>query len=410
MRTAAARGATRTTERSIAPDLARGFALLFIAIANTPFYLWGSESDSVVSAHPSGGSALDQVVDALTIVMVDGRTYPLFAFLFGYGIVQMHRRQMSAGADEKAARGILQRRNLWLLAFGFVHALLLWMGDVLGAYGLAGLLLVWLFLRRKDRTLLTWAWILWGLLAVGSLFAVIGGLAMAMIPIDPDMFAGPSMHATQGESNYLLSMLERGGFWFLLTIGQGVVGLVVPIMILVAFWAARRGILENPLEHVTLLRTVAIVGIGVGWLGGVPSMLTHVGVIDLPIHASWAFAGLSAATGAFAGVGYAALFGLIGGAIERRRRGREAPRRLGFTGAVVAVGKRSLSSYLMQSVICAPVLAAWGLGLGGVMNSTEMVLFAIAVWAVTLLLSAIWEAKGWRGPAEILLRRLVYRR
>lgn len=403
------RGPVRASERSIAPDLARGFALLFIALANAPFYLWGAAETGLTSAHPKDGALLDQIVQAVTIVAIDGRTYPLFAFLFGYGIVQMHRRQVGAGADERAARGLLQRRNVWLLVFGFVHAALLWMGDVLGAYGLAGLIFVWLFLRRRDRTLLVWAWILLGLLGLGALISIPAGWFVSMIPLDSSTIMAPDLNATQGQENYLLSMGERAAFWPAIVVGQGVIGLVVPVMILVAFWAARRGILENPRAHVALLRRVAIVGIAVGWIGGVPSMLVHFDVISLPLHASWMFSGLSAASGAFAGVGYAAVFGLIGAAIGRRRDERPAPRRLGLTGAIAAVGRRSLSSYLMQSVLCAPLLAAWGLGLGGVMGSAQMALFAIGVWAVTLLLSAVWETRGWRGPAEILLRRLVYR-
>lgn len=41
-------------------------------------------------------------------------------------------------------------------------------------------------------------------------------------------------------------------------------GLVVPTVILLAFWAARRRILEEPGQHLPLLRRVAVVGLGVG--------------------------------------------------------------------------------------------------------------------------------------------------
>ena len=57
-------------------------------------------------------------------------------------MVQLFRRQVDAGTPVTVARRLLRRRNLWLLVFGFVHAALLWYGDVLGAYGLAGLVMV----------------------------------------------------------------------------------------------------------------------------------------------------------------------------------------------------------------------------------------------------------------------------
>jgi uncharacterized membrane protein YeiB len=86
----------------------------------------------------------------LIITFIDSRVYPMFAFLFGYGMVQLYRRQVDAGTPDKTARRLLRRRNLWLLAFGSVHAALLWYGDVLGADGLAGLIMVALFFRRRD--------------------------------------------------------------------------------------------------------------------------------------------------------------------------------------------------------------------------------------------------------------------
>src|SRR5699024_4550612 len=99
----------------------------------------------------------DRIVQGLLIVTVDLRVYPMFAMLFGYGMVMILRSQLAKGATERQARKTIQRRNLWLIVFGAAHALLLWGGDILGAYGLTGLLVVWLFLRRRDGTLLVWA-------------------------------------------------------------------------------------------------------------------------------------------------------------------------------------------------------------------------------------------------------------
>ena len=411
--TYATRGPTRDTERSPAPDLARGFMLLLIVLANSPFYLWAATEVGLTSPHPKDGSTLDLMVDAVIITAVDFRTYPMFAFLFGYGMVQLYRRQTAGGLPEDAARRLLQRRNRWLLVFGFVHAALLWMGDILGAYGLAGLVLVALFLRRRDKTLIIWAAVLTGLLLLSAIGSVLGGVFVAGQPAAGDMAAsGFGITATQAEPNYLLAMIYRLVFWAgFSTLIQGLLMLVVPVMILLAFWAGRRQILERPGEHLTLLRRTAAIGIPIGWLGALPSVLMHLGVLDIPEHASWMFSSLSTVTGMCAGVGYVALFGLIGHHVSQRRsRQPEAGTRLGFTGAVTAVGKRSLSCYLLQSVLCAPVLAAWGLGLGQYLGSATMAAYAIGVWLVTVIFAVLLERAGRRGPAEVLLRRLAYRR
>lgn len=416
--TALTRGPVQAAERSPAPDLARGFMLLLIAVANTPYYLWASEMGAGAS-HPVDGSALDKVVDFLIITTVDLRTYPMFAFLFGYGMMQLYNRQVSSGTSERAARRLLQRRNWLLLAFGFVHAALLWMGDVLGAYGLAGLLTVWLFFQVKDRTLIVWTSVFGGLLTIGTVLALVGGWFLAQIPADDP--AARSIAAdlaptsdSMAATSYLASIGERLGYWSLGTFLQGLLSLVVPMMLLLAFWAGRRRILEHPGEHLPLLRRVAVVGITIGWLGPLPIALDHVGIIDIPDHAAVVFYPLQFLTGFFGGLGYVALFGMIGHRVAQRRSGppsgnlflTDGP----FTGAIQAVGKRSLTSYLLQSVLCAPVLAAWGLGLGQYLSSWSMLLYAALVWGLTVAFAVWQEQTGRRGPAEVALRRLVYGR
>jgi uncharacterized protein len=416
--TALTRGPVQAAERSPAPDLARGFMLLLIAIANTPFYLWGREMNPGAS-HPLDGSAIDKVADFLIITLVDLRTYPMFAFLFGYGMMQLYNRQVSSGTSEAAARRLLQKRNVLLLAFGFVHAALLWMGDVLGAYGLAGLLMVWLFFKAKDVTLIVWTWVFGALMGIVTVLAVIGAYFTAQIPADSsegqaiaaDFAPETDLMAT---TSYLDSIVERLEYWVAGTVVQGVFMLVVPMMLLLAFWAGRRRILENPGEHLPLLRWVAVVGITIGWLGPLPSALDHIGAIDVPDHAAWVFWIVQIFTGFFGGLGYVALFGLIGHWVAQRRTGAPSRNLLvtdgPFAGAVQAVGKRSLTSYLLQSVLCAPILTAWGFGLGEHLTSWSMLLYAVIVWALTVGFAVWQERTGRRGPAEVLLRRLVYGR
>ncbi|MBO0608763.1 DUF418 domain-containing protein [Myceligenerans salitolerans] len=398
--------------------------LLLIAMANTVWYLWGREH-AVGSGRPVDGSWLDKATDAVLIAAVDMRVYPMFAFLFGYGMVQLYSRQVAAGTSPARARRLLQVRNLWLLALGFAHAALLWMGDVLGAYGVAGLLLVWMFFRRADGTLLAWTAALLGLLLLGTAVSAAGSYVAARTRTagaapDTGSFVDPSISLT----SYLASVPDRLGQWVYTTLGQGVADLVVPMMILLAFWAGRRRVLENPGDHLPLLRRVAAVCVPLGVLGGLPNALDHVGVLGVPSHAEGFFLFVQLLTGFFGGLGYVALWGLAGHAVTRRRSrlltaGRPASRaaRAGgvlaadglVAGALQAVGRRSLTCYLLQSVLCAPVLAAWGFGLGQHLTSFTMFLYAVAVWGLTVLFAVGQENRGRPGPAEVLLRRLTYR-
>ncbi len=398
-----AAGPTRDTGRIPGPDLARGIMLLLIVLANTTFYLYGRPS-SPAGVQPADGSTADRIVQALLITMVDLRVYPMFAFLFGYGLVLIHRSRQNRGLDEPAARRQVQRRNLLLLAFGAVHALLRWGGDVLGAYGLTGLLLVWLFLRRSDRTLLAWAGAGTGLLLALTVLVTLDALAVLAgerTPGDPGSGLFALARASVSAEDPLQAAAARMTMWPVMSLAiQGLVGMVVPVSILLGIWAARRRVLERPWEHRRLLWTTAVAGIAVGWAGAAPQALTHVGLLDGLVPVMGSFTVPHLLTGLACGLGYVAVFGLVGG--------RLVGRPLGPAGsAVVAVGSRSMTCYLAQSVICAPLLAAWGLGWGARLSSAGMATFAVGVWLVTVAYAVALERRSRTGPAEALLRRLT---
>lgn len=390
------RGPTALSERAFAPDFARGMLLLFIVLSNTGLHLYGA---GLVS-----DSTVDSVTRFLMPVFVDVRSYPLFAFLFGYGITQLATRQRRAGVEESRVRRLLRRRGWWLFGFGFVHAALLLGSEVLAAYGLIGLVLTALFLKRRDRTVLIWAGIGGFILAV--LFAV---SAFALLTTEPSG-ASPSAAAPPedtfgvGNDSWLAAGVGRLISWLVL-LGVNGFGVVMPTAILLGMLAARHRVLEEPGRHLRLLSAMAIGGIGIGLCGSLPTaMAGHtVGNIEQTDHGLLLF-GLQWSSGLAGGLGYVGLFGLLAHWLSSRAA------RGGPILAITALGKRSLSGYLTHSVLMAPLLAAWGFGLGGELSRAGMAGFGFGLWLVTVVAAYLFERAGRRGPAEVLLRRLVYGR
>jgi uncharacterized protein len=114
-------------------------------------------------------------------------------------------------------------------------------------------------------------------------------------------------------------------------------------------------------------------------------------------------AGALHALGGYAGgMGYAALFGLL--AIRLARGSGPGP----ATHALQACGQRSLSCYLAQSVAFVALLPAWTFGLGEDAHVWQTALYAVGAWLVILLVAEASARAGYRGPAELLLRRLTY--
>ncbi|ERG63746.1 hypothetical protein L332_04665 [Agrococcus pavilionensis RW1] len=393
-----AAAATAARGRSLAPDLARGLMLLLIALANVPWLLHGREQ-GLSSAHQLGHDGADLGYQLLSLVVIDGRAYPLFAFLFGYGIWQLYSRQSAAGTPWREARRILQRRHAWMVAIGAVHALLLWFGDIVGAYGLTGLVVVALLLRRSDRVLRIVAWVLAGLLALFAAMSLAGGLLLGTgIAGDLSSLAGGGLATPAGEPSYPWFALQSLGLWLLATPGQ-LLALTVPLAVVLGMLAARRGLLDRPRDHRRTLVGIAVVGIAIGWAGGALAAAQFAGLVLDPAL-SWGTMGVSSLAGVAGGIGYAALFALAAAAIGERR---------GIVvRALAAVGKRSLSSYLLQSVLLVPTLAAWGFGLGSTLTPLAAAGVAVAAWLVSVAVALVLDARGTRGPAEALLRRLAY--
>jgi uncharacterized membrane protein YeiB len=383
---APAQGATPIARRALAPDLSRGLMLLLIALAHAHMYL---------SGHPAGfrgytldGGVLDRLVAGVQILLVDGRALPMFAALFGYGLVQLAHRQLATGRSWPQVRAVLRRRSLWLLAFGFCHALLLFFGDILGAYGLIGLVLVG-FVRREDRAVLRAA-------VVGLVLHVVVLFGFGLLTISAPKGDTPAAMADPIEA-----LVMRLIGWSGMTPTYFAAS-VVPAF-LFGIWAARRRVLEEPAAHRPLLVRVATLGTVLAVAGGLPLTLVDIRLwepSDLVAVSAYA---LHSVTGIAGGLAYAAIIGLVAGRMASGHRSTGP-----VVGALTACGQWSLTCYLLQSVIFVAVFAPYAGGLGTLVGDAAASGIAIVTWLVTVVLAALLAPR--RGPAEAALRRLTYGR
>ena len=106
--------------------------------------------------------------------LIDHRSYPLFALLFGFGLAIMARRRIETamrsaqadlppGTDPAArerhldrareaatvdARRLVRRRGLWMILFGAVHGII-FAGDIIGTYGIIATIFAGTIVERK---------------------------------------------------------------------------------------------------------------------------------------------------------------------------------------------------------------------------------------------------------------------
>jgi uncharacterized protein len=381
-------GAIALSARSLAPDLARGVMLLLIALANVTHYPYGRGTFGH-GVWIRGYPILDQAFLLLQTVFIRSRAYPMFAFLFGYGIVQLLRRHTSNGVDEATVRKLVRRRGWWLVLFGFLHALLLFSGDIIGAYGVLAVVLAGVLVRARDRTLL-----------------IMTALWAAPVVLFPMLWGRLSLLDLPVESTSLTDPLQAAGIRVLEWVQGSIVTPIFSLVptVLLGVWAARRRLLDEPERHRPLLARLAVLGVGLAIVGGLPRALVKVSWWDPPSETVTMLTGVThTLTGYAGGVGYAAIVGLV--AVHLQARRQPGP----VVAALAACGQRSMTCYLLQSVVFVALLAAYGGGLGNRLGMVEVAILATVTWALTVLLADRMRRRNYRGPAELLLRRLTYR-
>ncbi|TCK21777.1 DUF418 domain-containing protein [Pseudonocardia endophytica] len=370
---------TAQAERALAPDLARGVMLLFIALAHTRLLHIGGSALSV----PAGGGPLDVVAQALTTTFVDSRAYPLFAVLFGYGLAQIARRSAERGIDGGGIRSLLRRRGAWMVVFGLVHVVLLYAGDVIGVYGLVAVLFAGAVAWSGRR--------LWWGIAVGTTVGALlyGGMQLVLtlggtLELSPNPLVNAADRVLSAVPLLPVSVLSAVG------------------PVLLGIWAGRARLLEFPGRHRALLRRTAWIGLPVTVLGALPVTLQAVGLWS-PASPTVGFGAgaLHNLTGVAGGLAYAAVLALVAQRIGDRR----GP----VTTALAACGQRSMTCYLAQSVVWLVATEPLLFDVGNDLGVAAAAGVGVATWLVTVVAADLLRRAGLPGPFEALLRRLTYR-
>ena len=394
------------------PDVARGFMLLLISLANITFW-------TGVARVSAPNDAADTAWLWVRTLLVDARSYPLFAMLFGFGLATMVNRRIASGtqsylqslpgveagreptAQEEAwareqatvdARRLVRRRGLWMVLFGAAHAVL-FSGDVIAAYGLVAVIFAgWLARKHWKRAAV--------LCAVVVVACVVITFVIESFMTSQGAASATDMHAGAGESaTTLLSYVSHGVTSWAVNLSTTPISLVVPAMFLGAR-LADTDIIAHPERHRRLLTVVSLGGLGIGAVGGIGvAQWATGGSLNL-----WAVP-LHQVAGMVGACGWLALLALYAGGP------RPDGRLTGLRRLASNVGRRSMTAYLSQTFLFAtiflalPALTGMELHLGEAWAAG----IAVAVWLATVGLCAVLERGGHAGPFETLLRTAVAR-
>lgn len=388
----------------LVPDAARGFALLGIAIANIAT-AW-LVADPELPAAFFGGVINDSIADKATVlftaVTAHNRGLPMFATLLGFGVGLIVRSLARRNFPRSRARVVVVKRYAFLGLFGVAHMLFLFFGDIMFLYGICGIILG-LLMGLSNKVLTILAWIALTINAALSLLFL--GFVIAM----PDAeFVGSDMSQFVNggaiETSYL-DMLAANLQVLTMSITTLPLQLFLylPVMMIGFVWA-RKGVLDDVDAHRPLLIRWLVVAVVVAFGIGIPMGLAAIGV--LPAGQHMAFLVINNFAGVFAGPGILAGLALALQPLQRRlNEGAAIP---GWLVPIVALGKRSMTGYLMQSVIFFVLVYPFMLDIPRDMGAFVQTLIAVGVWLVTLFAAWAMERHGMQGPFEKVHRRLSY--
>ena len=367
----------------------RGFALLGIFIANmllfhTPYlyldpYSWFS-------------SYSDEMTFRWIDIFVQGSFYPIFAFLFGYGINMQYEKSLE---KKTLFAPMMVKRLTILLIIGLIHGLFIWSGDVLFTYAIMGFFLI-LLVRIPAKWLIPFA---------VALYTIPSGLIYLATRLiakkNPDLLLAEYADINKIESS--IQAFAQGSYseiftfrffeWLMVGFGGTFMGffIVLPIIMLGAALSKWK-VIERAGEMNVKIAIVTVVGLALGiWLKVLPYQGDP--TYDLVILQD-TFGGVILAAGYVGLLLLLCTFPLF----------RTVFRPLG------KAGRMSLTTYIMQSVVATTIFYSYGFGLYGKVDLITGTWIAIGVFVIQVILAEVWFTKFRTGPLEWLWRKGTYGR
>ncbi len=392
---------TSLSERHTLLDVLRGFALFGVLLANMVthsgyFFLSKAGQEALGTSH------IDHYVEWIEHFLIDGKFYSLFSMLFGIGFALQMKR--SSGLDTHFLSRF-RRRLVIMFILGLLHAIFLYVGDILTVYAIVGFVLI-LFRNASDKFLLRSAFVL--MLLPVLQYSVFWGINLAN-PVQPVV---NTVEETQLFFDQLIKTYQTGSFVEITQNNIG--GLIfarypdlfftgrffrVLAMFLIGFYISRNMLFANVNANRPIIRKVMVWGaiIGIPCNVVLAMMMTTdayyelepLGIIQPLVYAF----GVPALC-----LFYACSITLL---FENQRWKK-------LLMVFAPVGQMALTNYVMQSLICVFIFTSLGLGLAARVGPAKLTIIAFAIYTAQVIFSHVWVRYYRFGPLEWLWRSLTY--
>jgi uncharacterized protein len=377
-------------------DILRGVALFGILTANMRGFFAPLDAYDLPKVLYPGHA--DVIAQGIVDTLFQGKFISIFSFLFGLGFAVQMSRATARGAS---FLGFYPRRLAALALFGLIHGILIWAGDILLTYALAGAILL-LFRNRAQKTLLWWAGGLFSLpiVTVSVIYAVYltPWRQKWMVRKPPDMAKLHAVIDTYAHGTLRQIMTQNWIEWKH-ELPFELFAIYAVALFLLGMWVWRRGIVQDLERYRPVMKRVCAwclpVGLGISLYVVVVKAVTPLTTVS--------FAGFLAQLLWLPGAHILAA-GYMSGLALLFLNVRFRP----VLHPFAAVGRMALTNYLLQSVFCTWLFYHYGTGWFGGVGPALGFLPTVALYAAQLVLSNVWLARYRFGPMEWIWRALTY--
>ncbi|MCJ0951310.1 DUF418 domain-containing protein [Mammaliicoccus sciuri] len=370
-------------QRIFSIDALRGFSLLGILLMNILTFAYPYQIINPFEFFQHQDGAWFKISSLFIIASF----YPIFAFLFGYGLSIMYQNSLDKGLNYYP---MITRRLLFLLLLGIIHGVFIFYGDILSTYALLGLIAI-IFVRLKPQFTLV-------ALSIGiGIFVLLYLLPMILLKDVTQIESFVGLQELERVNNILSSadIVSIIGFnlkYFGMNIANAIlVGpfTILPIM-LFGIYAHQINWFNKIKQHKNLYMVIGVVVLILG---------LAIKMIQIVLEGSVTSQLMSQMIGGpIVALSYIMFFVIL--CEDQTARKILTP--------LQSIGKLSLTTYISQSIICIIIFYGVGLNYYGKLPVLNIYIIGIVIYFVQLIVSYLYLMKFKQGPLEKLWRKVTY--
>ncbi|MBF0441616.1 MAG: DUF418 domain-containing protein [Oligoflexales bacterium] len=382
-------------------DAVRGLAMMGIMMVNLPSI--NSKVSEMTLNYGGISGPLDELANRFSMIFLNQRFYPIFAFLFGLSMFIFIDNLKSKGLYSYR---LMMRRLFFLAIFGILHIMFVWSGDILLTYAWLGFFLVPCFRLSVRQTI----WL--AVMCLGFSFVEIGVAILSHFQIwQGDIALNLSLFDFGYNEAMAQQVYASGGFlditkqriidyiqwytWFGHGYGTSLKA-AIPLfgyyirlfgIFLFGLAAGKAGFHRKVFERVITIKRIWIFS----FLSILGFFLIQYAIKDLP-----------SVINSVMGIAFACFY------ICSMVLIASSPRSARFLYFFIPVGRLSLTAYLLHTIFGSLLLYHYGIGLYWKVGPAFLTAMGFVCYFLVFVFCHYWFKYIGMGPVEKIWRRLTF--